>query len=326
MCLSTPLRTSQVPTAPLSSASCAKAPFRELDQCKTLPSKDEAIQMILSSRWWDPSLGAPLPLASLLSYNATQKRGWLKHLLFPTGACTDEDVSNFDEELTLAYLFLVSEIEGLASDLAEAWGETEESAKVHTKNAISKFAYHPILENFPHEYHESIDPITYLFSLFPSGCLGSIEKDSGKLAIIFLDAALFRRGRCHTSSVKRLFIDCDGGTIGKIRSSVVGTLFQQFDDFGHLSDKSPIAPKQSVIQASREAVANRIPLAAVNQQSTQPKVLGKNRRLKRQYSTSLHSQQEVTCRKTKTNRREDDDFWGRSVIGSQENAAPPMLR
>ena len=284
--------------------------------------------MILSSRWWDPSLEAPLPLASLLSYNATQKRGWLKHLLFPTPG-TDEDVSNFGEELTLAYLFLVSEIEGLASNLAEAWGETEESAKVHTKNAISKFAYHPILENFPHEYHESIDPIAYLFSLFPSGCLGSIEKNSGKLAMVFLDAALFRRGRCHSSSVKRLFIDCDGGTIGKIRSSVVGTLFQLFDDFDHLSSKSPIASKQSVIQASREAVANRIPLAAINQQSAQPKVLGigKNRRLKRQYSTSLHSGQEVTGKKTKTTtRRADDDFWGRPVMGSQENASPPMLR
>ena len=280
--------------------------------------------MILSSRWWDPSLGAPLPLASLLSYNATQKRGWLKRLLFPTRG-TDEDISNFDEELTLAYLFLVSEIEGLASNLAEAWGETEESAKVHTKNAISKFAYHPIFENFPHEYHESIDPITYLFSLFPSGCLGSIEKNSGKLAMVFLDAALFRRGRCHSSSVKRLFIDCDGGTIGKIRSSVVSTLFQRFDDFGNLSSKSPIAPKQSVIKASREAVATRIPLAAVNQRSAQPKVMGKNRRLKRQYSTSLHSRQ-VTGRKTKTTRRADDNFWGRPVIGSQENAAPPMLR
>lgn len=324
MCLSTPLRAPQAPSALLLSASSAKAPFRELDRWKTLPTRDEAIQIILSSRWWDPSLGTPLPLASLLSNNANEKRGWLKHLLFPNPG-TEEEISNFGEELTLAYLFIVSEIEGLASNLAEAWGETEESAKVHTKNAISKFAYHPILENFPHEYHESIDPITYLFSLFPSGCLGSIEKNGGKLAMVFLDAALFRRGRCHSSSVKRLFIDCDGGTIGKIRSSVVGTLFQHFDDFDNLSSKSPIAPKQSVITASRQAVANRIPLAAVNQQSAQPKVLGKNRRLKRQYSTSLHSR-EVTGKKTKTTRRTDDNSWGRPVIGSQENAAPPMLR
>lgn len=323
MCLSTPLRVAKSSPA-LLLPSPPSTPFHEPPRDESLPSRDEAIQMILSSRWWDPSLGAPLPLASLLSHNATQERGWLKYLLFPATG-NEEYISKFDETLTLAYLSIVFEIEGLASNFAEAWDETEETAKVHTKYTVEKFAYHPILKAFPHEYHESIEPIAYLFSLFPSSCLGSIEKESGKLALIFLDAALFRRGRCHSNSVKRLFPDCDGAKIGKIRSSIVGTLFQEFDNFENLSIKSPIPSKQSVIQASREAVTSRIPLAAVNQQSAQSKALGKNRRLKRQNSTSLRSRQ-VASKKTKTTRRPDQDFWGHATTSSQENTSPAMLR
>lgn len=312
MCISTPLRATKPQSARHLSATSSKIPLQESPRDEILPSRDEAVQMILSSRWWDPSLGAPLPLASLLSHNCGQKRGWLKNLLFPVSAIgADEDVSDFNEKLTLAYLFIISEIEGLANRLAEAWDETEESAKLYAKSTVAKFAYHPILENFPHEYHESIEPITYLFSLFPSGCLGSIDKVNGKLALIFLDAALFRRGRCHSNSVKRLFIACDGATIGKIRNNIVGTLFQQCGDWEKLSSKPPTPSKQSVIQASRQAVANRIPLTVVRQQSARTKALRK-----RQYST-LHSQQRKKMKST---------FWEQPTTGSKENEAPMILR
>ena len=167
---------------------------------------------------------APLPFASLLSRNSTQDAGWLKGLLFPA-AGTSNISDCFDEKLTLSYLLIIAETEGLAHQLAEAWGETEESAKAITKNTIAAFAYHPILENFPHEYHVSTEPLTFLFSLFPSGCLGCLDTNAGKLAVVFLDAALFRRSRCHSNNVKRLFINCDGSTIGTIRNKVVGASF-----------------------------------------------------------------------------------------------------
>lgn len=248
--------------------------------------------MILSSRWWDPSMGAPLPFASLLSHNSTQDAGWLKGLLFPA-AGTSNILDCFDEKLTLSYLLIIAEAEGLAHKLAEAWGETEESAKAITKNTIAAFAYHPILENFPHEYHVSTEPLTFLFSLFPSGCLGCLDTDAEILAVVFLDAALFRRGRCHSNNVKRLFINCDGATIGMIRNKVIGDLFCHFADFEslHVPSKSLTPPKYTAIKASRQAITDRNPLAAVNKQPIQPRALKKDRRLKRQHSMSLHSHQ-----------------------------------
>ena len=77
-------------------------------------------------------MGAPLPFASLLSHNSTQDAGWLKGLLFPA-AGTSNILDCFDEKLTLSYLLIIAEAEGLAHKLAEAWGETEESAKAITK-------------------------------------------------------------------------------------------------------------------------------------------------------------------------------------------------
>ena len=257
-------------------------------------------------------MGAPLPFASLLSHNSTQDAGWLKGLLFPA-AGTSNILDCFDEKLTLSYLLIIAEAEGLAHKLAEAWGETEESAKAITKNTIAAFAYHPILENFPHEYHVSTEPLTFLFSLFPSGCLGCLDTDAGNLAVDFLDAALFRRGRCHSNNVKRLFINCDGATIGRIRNSFVGALFHQSADFESLPSKSPTNSKHSVIKASRQAVANRIPLAAVNKEPIQPRALKKGRRLKRQHSKSLLSQQNK--KKTKP----EGSFWEWPATGSKEN-------
>ena len=298
MCLSTPLRSAKSKSALLLPATSSKDSLQGTPRNDTLPSRDEAIQMILSSRWWDPSMGAPLPLASLLSHNSTQDAGWLKCLLFPA-AGTSNIPDCFDEKLALSYLLIIAESEGLAQKLAEAWSETEESAKAITKNTIATFAYHPILKNFPHEYHVSTEPLTFLFSLFPSGCLGCLDKDAGKLAVVFLDAALFRRGRCHSNHVKRLFIDCDGSTIGTIRNKVVGDLFCHFADFEilHVPSKSLTPPKYTAIKASRQAITDRSPLAAVNRHSIQPRA---DRRLKRQHSVS-HQQNKKKTKPDKEN-------------------------
>ena len=88
-----------------------------------------------------------------------------------------------------------------------------------------------------------------------------------------------------------------------IRNKVVGDLFCHFADFEslHVPSKSLTPPKYTAIKASRQAITDRNPLAAVNKQPIQPRALKKDRRLKRQHSMSLHSHQK-NKKKTKSSR------------------------
>lgn len=91
-----------------------------------LPTKDDAIEMIVRARWWSPELTYKSePLSTLFSHNSTEESGWLRTLLFPT---YEDDNEHFNENLTLSYIFTVAEGKDMASAAAEAWGLTTEKA------------------------------------------------------------------------------------------------------------------------------------------------------------------------------------------------------
>mmetsp|Transcript_36891 Transcript_36891/g.80749 ORF Transcript_36891/g.80749 Transcript_36891/m.80749 type:complete len:384 (+) Transcript_36891:1477-2628(+) len=274
MCLSSPLRRSSQalsvpsnasktnilpPTNTRTSINAIVLGASKLSSSAALPSRDTVISLIKSNRWWDPALGTAAPLASLLSHNSSQAQGWLRKILFPDAA---EDVSKYDERLTLAYLLTVAEVEGLALPLCEAWGETFKTAYQTRARTISQFAYHPILISFP-AYQESVKDIKFLFSLFPSGCLGKLGKkmEYERLALVFLDAALFRRGQFHGKDIKRLFLNCHGSTIGITRNHMITSLFSECIDPSEGEEKMHFleAPTIPVQQAEMPSDPRRRP-------------------------------------------------------------------
>jgi hypothetical protein len=72
-----------------------------------------------------------------------------------------------------------------------------------------------------------------------------------RLALVFLDAALFRRGQFHGKYIKRLFLNCHGSTIGITRNHMITSLFSECIDPSegeekmHFLEAPPIPAQQA---------------------------------------------------------------------------------
>ncbi len=197
-------------------------------QCDTdLPTRDDAIDMIVRARWWSPELTyKPEPLSTLFSHNETQESGWLKALLFPTGTSEDSN-EEFSETLTLSFLLTVAEGKGMTATAVKALGMTTESAFAMRKKTIESFAYFPVdavLLNQPGCVTRE-EKVAFL-STYPSGCFRNNRVFSGqdRLVMAFLDAALHTQRCRHVKHIRGLF-HCSASSINSNHSNLVRSLF-----------------------------------------------------------------------------------------------------
>jgi hypothetical protein len=151
-------------------------------------SKDVAIDMIQAARWWSPDLTCnPEPLSTLLSNNAKEESGWLRHLLFPTATM---DVNNrYQQDLTLSYLLTFAESKGLAGEVAQAWGMSLESAiKTRKATVVAAGIYFPVNKVITEISSKGRDAMLALLDEYPHGCLRPAWKYSNvdRLQVTYL--------------------------------------------------------------------------------------------------------------------------------------------
>mmetsp|Transcript_19790 Transcript_19790/g.44100 ORF Transcript_19790/g.44100 Transcript_19790/m.44100 type:complete len:416 (-) Transcript_19790:1124-2371(-) len=195
-----------------------------------LLTRDDVIDMIVRARWWSPELTyKPEPLSTLFLHNETQESGWLRAVLFPTGA-SEQSNEEFTETLMLSYLLTLAEGKGMTAAAVKALGMTTESAFAMRKKTIESFAYFPVDAVLLNQRGcvTREEKVAFL-STYPSGCFRNNRVFSGqdRLVMAFLDAALHTQRCRHVKHIRALF-NCSASSINSNHSNLVRSLFAGF--------------------------------------------------------------------------------------------------